>query len=507
MCWCSNDSFGARDNSDDWLSEFLTKRIEYHSLPSIASLPNFIEQSLPVKIRMNPEVLSVWSSFPGGLSTNVREKLFAVDDVTLCEKIRRKIENMLEPLRSGDTKISFILFWNTMIRDLLDFVFVNARRERDTNHHSSTAKQRPDFMFFLNEVCVFRGEEKQPAVDMQIPRLELSEKLIWSYGIIPYLFGYAASGYKIQLFAMVRAGDGLTNVDTIRIGSFDLERIADRFRMVLALLNLCLLFPAIAEACPDSGRNEYMDIYCCKGVVVRLNPTSVEKVFLLEKDIDQLELIYRIIKNADVPHVDRLIKVKRSTKTATFEPCGMMVKPSNLLELFVALRFVLEALIVLHRELVIHRDIRWPNVIKRRDCDAWFLIDFADAAISPQHFPNGEHLTNEEHAPEIFVSGGTHTTAVDLWGVGYLIETSFVNWGDLSQRTAFVKRLTMKDPNARPTAEQALSDLVELQAGAMQEQLVVDSLRQKQIQVCNESKRKIENEKRMRISKRNKNRR
>ncbi|KAL7685714.1 hypothetical protein Plhal304r1_c030g0099261 [Plasmopara halstedii] len=40
----------------------------------------------------------------------------------------------------------------------------------------------------------------------------------------------------------------------------------------------------------------------------------------------------------------------------------------------------------------------------------------------------------------------------------------------------------MKDPNARPTAEQALSDLVELQAGAMQEQLVVDSLRQKQIQ-------------------------
>ncbi|KAL8016995.1 putative protein kinase [Plasmopara halstedii] len=484
----SNDSFGARDNSDDWLA----KRIEYHSLPSIASLPKFIEHSLPVKIRMNPKVLSVWSSFPGGLGTNVREKLFAVDDVKSCEKIRRKIENMLEPLRSGDTEKSFIWFWDTMIRALLDLMFVNARLNRDTNHQSSTAKQRADFMFFLNE---------------QIPRLELSEKLIWSYGIIPYLFGYAASGYKIQFFAMVRAGDGLTNVDTIRIGSFDLKEIADRFRMVLALLNLCLLFPAITEACPNSGRNEYTNIHCSSGVLVRLNPTSVEKVFLLEEGIDQLELIYRIIKNADVPHVDRLIKVKRSTKTATFEPCGMMVKPSNLLELFVALRFVLEAMIVLHRELVIHRDIRWSNVIKRRDCDAWFLIDFADAAISPQHFPNGEHLSKEEHAPEIFVSGGTHTTAVDLWGVGYLIETSFVNWDDLSQRTAFVKRLMMKDPNARPTAEQALSDLVELQAGAMQEQLVVDSLRQKQIQVCNESKRKIENEKRMRISKRNKNRR
>jgi hypothetical protein len=53
------------------------------------------------------------------------------------------------------------------------------------------------------------------------------------------------------------------------------------------------------------------------------------------------------------------------------------------------------------------------NEIKRRDCDAWFLIDFADAVISPQHFPNGQHLSNEEHAPEIFVSCGIHTTAVD----------------------------------------------------------------------------------------------
>ncbi|CEG39879.1 uncharacterized protein PHALS_10107 [Plasmopara halstedii] len=157
----SNDSFGARDNSDDWLA----KRIEYHSLPSIASLPKFIEHSLPVKIRMNPKVLSVWSSFPGGLGTNVREKLFAVDDVKSCEKIRRKIENMLEPLRSGDTEKSFIWFWDTMIRALLDLMFVNARLNRDTNHQSSTAKQRADFMFFLNEVCVFRGEEKQPAVD------------------------------------------------------------------------------------------------------------------------------------------------------------------------------------------------------------------------------------------------------------------------------------------------------------------------------------------------------
>jgi serine/threonine protein kinase len=136
-----------------------------------------------------------------------------------------------------------------------------------------------------------------------------------------------------------------------------------------------------------------------------------------------------------------------------------MVKPSNLLELFVALRNVLEALIVLHRELVIHRDIRWSNVIKRRDCDSWFLIDFDDAAISPQYFPSGEHLSKEEHAPEIFVSGSIHTTAVDIWAVGYLIETSNVQWDDFTRRTAFTNRLLQEDPTRRPTAKEALCDL------------------------------------------------
>ena len=100
---------------------------------------------------------------------------------------------------------------------------------------------------------------------------------------------------------MVRPGDGLTNVDTIRIGSFDLERAADRFRMVLALLNLCLLFPAITEACPDSGQNEYRNIHRSNGVVVRLNPTYVEKIFPNDEGFDQLECIYLIIKMPRFP--------------------------------------------------------------------------------------------------------------------------------------------------------------------------------------------------------------
>ncbi len=36
-----------RDSTDEWLVEFHTRRIKFDLLPSIASLPEFIEQSLP----------------------------------------------------------------------------------------------------------------------------------------------------------------------------------------------------------------------------------------------------------------------------------------------------------------------------------------------------------------------------------------------------------------------------------------------------------------------------
>ena len=299
---------------------------------------------------------------------------------------------------------------------------------------------------------------------------------------MPYLFGYAASGFKIRLFALTRGINDAAGANTFQLGFFNLENLADRFRMLLALLNLCLLFPAITEECPDSGRNEYMNIRRSNGVVVRLNLTYIEKAIPNEEGFDQLELIYRITINGKVPNVDRLIKLKWTTNTAKFEPRGTMVRPSNLLELFVALRNVLDALSVLHRELLIYRDTCWSNMIKRRDCDAWFLIDFADAAISPQHFPNGEHLSKEEHAPEIFVSGSIHTTAVDIWAVGYLIETSDVQWDDFARRTAFTKRLLQEDPTRRPTAEEALCDLAKLEEEATQEQLMIENLGKTQIQ-------------------------
>lgn len=106
---------------------------------------------------------------------------------------------------------------------------------------------------------------------------------------------------------------------------FNLEVLAPRLRIMLAILNLCLLFPAIADECSASGRNEYRNIRRSNGVVVRVSTAFVEKIFPSADGFDQLEHIYDIMKVAAVPNVEQLIKLKRSTKTATFEPRGMLL--------------------------------------------------------------------------------------------------------------------------------------------------------------------------------------
>ncbi|KAE8972908.1 hypothetical protein PR002_g26364 [Phytophthora rubi] len=454
-----------RDSSKEWLTEFFTKRVEFHSLPFVGRLGSYAAQSLPVKIRAKKKWLDKWN-----LSPELQERIFAVDDAAPCKEFKSLIfgKRALKPFHGGRTESSYHIVWDFVIRNVLDHIFSRARIDRDSDIGSSTRKKHPDFFFILNDVCVFRGEESSPDVSINVPTAELCSNLEWEYGSVPYVFGYAASGFNVDLLALHRDDDKI--VTKTHIGSFNFEVTEDVFRTVLAILNLSLLFPAIVEACPASGKCQYVDITRSSGVIVRLSPTFVEKIFPDTSSFDRLKQIYGLMENAGVPNVDHLTDVRLQKKSMLFQPRGTRVEPSNLLELLGALRDVLQALVALHRLGWIHRDIRWSNVLRQREGGSWFLIDFADAATSPQPSSSGQHLSVEEHAPEIFVDDGVHTTAVDIWAVGYLIETCDVGWLDFAERSSFYERLMQEDPTARPSAEEALAVVEALGKAAKREQ-------------------------------------
>ncbi|KAE8914818.1 hypothetical protein PF005_g1091 [Phytophthora fragariae] len=453
-----------------WLKEFRKTWLPPHQLPRLGELAGFLENELPEKITLHQDIYNTWISKMTSPSTELMAKLFKTDDLKQCVNfVFRLGSRIVYATDPGDTETSFISFWDDLIRTVLNFVLHKiGKSDRNSSRSASTGSNRPDYLFIVDSVCVFRGEEKAPGQPIETPRRELFEKLIWSYGDAPYLFGYAAVGYEARLYAITRVHTGL---DAIELGVYDLKHLEGRFLLLLAIFNVARLLQSVASLCPDSAREEYKKLYRDLGVEVLLEPSCVVKTFpkaLFQRAKDHAEAVYKVLEEHDIPNVDRLDLADQKAMRLIFKPRGQENPPANLVELFHALANVLQALVKLHAASWMHRDIRWPNVIKSRNGDnSWFLIDFMDAAQSPQVSPSGQHLSKAEHAPEIFCDG-SHTTAVDVWSVGQLIRSCppevYRSWYDTGrERTQFLELLMDDDPSRRPTAVAALDRVRQLE--------------------------------------------
>ena len=103
-----------------------------------------------------------------------------------------------------------------------------------------------------------------------------------------------------------------------------------------------------------------------------------------------------------------------------FTPFGKTATPS-----LVALRHVVEAVAHLHSIGIVHRDLRWPNVVFNDANQRFILIDFDDAVILTPEHPQAPAVTDdqlgrENHSPACFA--GPHGREVDIWSIGHLCD-------------------------------------------------------------------------------------
>ncbi|SRR6266540_2331294 len=102
---------------------------------------------------------------------------------------------------------------------------------------------------------------------------------------------------------------------------------------------------------------------------------------------------------------------------------------------------------------IMHRDVRWPNIIRHYDEYLRFiLIDFDYATFSPADMPL-EEFSESDHAPEMLIK--KHNFKVDIWGVGNLVASCYIS--DIPQElVSFSANLCNESPKNRLTASDAL---------------------------------------------------
>jgi hypothetical protein len=120
--------------------------------------------------------------------------LFRISEREAVNDLRNKIDvNIIKrsPPEDG-TESVFHSTWDLNISDILSVIIPAGKIIRDSNHHTSTGLQRPDYGFLIKNHCIFRGEEKAPN-STDNPEAELIDKLLYSYEPLPYILGMSCA--------------------------------------------------------------------------------------------------------------------------------------------------------------------------------------------------------------------------------------------------------------------------------------------------------------------------
>ena len=97
---------------------------------------------------------------------------------------------------------------------------------------------RPDFLLYVNDILLFKGEEKAVKDDFNNAKDDLSKKFSTLdplfFGDVKFLMCYAAAGSKLGFFAI----DGFTGNLVPLTNLFDLHAPESRFMVIETIINI-----------------------------------------------------------------------------------------------------------------------------------------------------------------------------------------------------------------------------------------------------------------------------
>lgn len=332
---------------------------------------------------------------------------------------------------------------------------------RDVHTSSTTSRCRRDLVINIISPqgaphTVLQGEEKAVSAFQKghydkDPAVQLSSRTPWDsweaiFGDSPSALAYTAIGclpsrpsLNLQFGLLVKATKSFRPLPS---ASFDISSESGRiqaFHMLLRLLPHLRLYAELADkskACqlnwsrPETQRGVYR---------VSLSLTMHESALFVNKKwkftddeghellLTTLQSLYGQLASIDPNgrHFQRLVVWNQAVpgqRTATFSPFAEKTWSRREHGLR-ALVHVMEAVLLLHKAFIVHRDLRWDNVVYHKTKDRFILIDFDDAVkLDDARTTPAIHdtqLSREQHAPACF--DGPHGCEVDVWSLGFLM--------------------------------------------------------------------------------------
>ncbi|EXX55909.1 crinkler (CRN) family protein [Rhizophagus irregularis DAOM 181602=DAOM 197198] len=335
-------------------------------LPNRSDLANFLNENPPVKIPLAPiHFFQFKTGDLDGITDEERDIYFIQNAEEECTSLFSKLlGQLIFPPSYGKNENSYHDLWDSIIKNTMKIFgkhntsLPTLEFDRNTSKRTTTDHNRPDMVVIVRNICPFQGEEKS-----QEDAEDLSKELTKKF-----------QGHVLPI-----------------------------------IVNLCL-----PRDFPDFE------------TIIRSNRTVVElryaitKKFTNEGQVTYLKEIYGMLQANNVRFSDRLeYSSKHSVHLVLHRE---QQEPSNLKELLQALICILTCLKSMHSidpNLIMHRDIQWPNIIRHYDkYQRFILIDFDYTTFSPSSELLKEFSKND-YAHEMLIR--KHNFKVDIWGIGHLV--------------------------------------------------------------------------------------
>jgi hypothetical protein len=318
---------------------------------------------------------------------------------------------------------------------------------------------RPDYCLWVNGALLLKAERRSDWKELDLAKNELESKMNgWNplaLQGLPFLPCFAVAGRLIQFCALFPpARDGarpqLRDVSDV----FNMATSFGRLWAMRVAFNMLRVLPVLRAKLPSSVPMLYaphsrglrgfimiMDDFVAK----RCKPAAEGGIYeCLDPDSKSpLPCAIRVVREGQ-PRWNGL-------EDLVIRPVCRQVLPASEDELRFAIRSVVTALREFHARGFVHRDVRWPNVL--RDGDCWLLSDFELAARDGAELPP-DSVDPQYLPPEVNASCWRYSAAGDMFCVGRMIRfwAAGRGWSLSKGARALAARLVDTDPSKRPSA-------------------------------------------------------
>jgi hypothetical protein len=309
-------------------------------IPQKSDLLEWLQQPPINPIEIIPSLYEEY--FEAKLPSAYLNKIFVSSEKASLQLWSKYITHIALPPDIGTTEDSYHALWDMLIVRPLKIGSPNGRHNRNTSLHTSTRKLRPDLSYLVQDACLARGEEKGLDTEGD-PAEELTEKIIWTYGQCPYVFGYHARATTVTYCYLYLEGEQVLRRDLF---TCDLNELAGRVQAFIIGINIGRLLPLLRQTIPQYFQQEFAIRHRSNGKVVELMQNVVVKRYCTTQSIIHIRAIYDSIKHK-VPFTDRLEHVndeEGKTPFVILSPKGMECRPQSKEQLIKSLCCVLNAL-------------------------------------------------------------------------------------------------------------------------------------------------------------------